>query len=549
LKFLVISILAALTISPAIDASESDSLEKLLARTPVYDLTVLLKPDSHQMELTGTVILPPSDKPRSVIELNLSELMKQFHAEIIEPAESAGTPEIVKGAKQDSTEHFVRWQLHPKRAIAANKPVKLRFSYNGGEGTGFVFYIGPEGSFAGGSNAAWYPQWDENSGTGIGLLKFSIPPDYKVLATGKSLGTASEEAQGNFVFKNDVPSQFSFAAGKYTVLRRDGVVPMRAYLLHPRKNIDDYLVGSSKVLAVLSKEFGPYPYGEFAIAEVPTQQALKAGFSGASFNGFMLSNEEFLDQPFNLAYYGHEIGHQWWGNAVLHAEEPRGDYMLDEAMAQFGSLRVVEAVDGPAAAEEYRRTGYPDYSPTQCGYGYLRSVKAGRDHALGNLPDDPNSHELADSKGFLVWDLLARTVGPERFSQALHDVTQKYRFRSIRWEEFLAAIQSVSKEDLSWFFSQWLERKGAPDWQITWKQEGGQVRGEITQAAPFYRAQVQVEIVGPDGQNSEHTLDVNDAKTAFDWPASFHVQSVVVDPHYYVLHWVPNDVFALKREN
>ena len=85
---------------------------------------------------------------------------------------------------------------------------------------------------------------------------------------------------------------------------------MRLYLLHPRSNAGEYLDGASKVLTMLTKEFGPYPYAEFAIAEVPPEQAHKAGFSGAGMNGFMLAETASLDAPFNLGFYGHEIGHR-----------------------------------------------------------------------------------------------------------------------------------------------------------------------------------------------------------------------------------------------
>ena len=84
-------------------------------------------------------------------------------------------------------------------------------------------------------------------------------------------------------------------------------------------------------------------------------------------NGFMLADSASLDAPFNLAFYGHEISHQWWANLVSNAGGAHGNYMLDEAVAQFDSLRAVETLDGTLAAEQYRRSGYPGYNADQSG--------------------------------------------------------------------------------------------------------------------------------------------------------------------------------------
>src|SRR5262249_20914261 len=141
-----------------------------------------------------------------------------------------------------------------------------------------------------------------------------------------------ERTNGLFEFENVSPSFFAFVAGNYTVARREGPIPVSVYLLKSRATADEYVNGCLRSIDVLSDEFGPYPSGEFAICETPAPQSRRAGFAGASVTGFIMVTAAFLDQRFNLAYYGHEIAHQWWGN-LIRASGTRGRMMLDEAMA------------------------------------------------------------------------------------------------------------------------------------------------------------------------------------------------------------------------
>src|SRR5204862_3642197 len=129
------------------------------------------------------------------------------------------------------------------------------------------------------------------------------------------------------------------------------------------------------------------------------------------------------------------------------------------------------AREGPQAAERFRRTGYPGFA-FQSGEGALLYSAAGLDQPLSELSSGYVAHELADSKGFLVLDLLSRSTGRERFRQALHDIVQRYAAQGLTWPQFLAAIRSYADQDLQWFYSQWFDRTGAPDWSTRWRQKG-----------------------------------------------------------------------------
>ena len=48
-----------------------------------------------------------------------------------------------------------------------------------------------------------------------------------------------------------------------------------------------------------------------------------------------------------------------------------------------------------------------------------------------------------------------------------------------------------------------------------------------------------MEIQGVNGERATHLLEVKGERTEFHWPVAFQVRAVVLDPHFQVLHWLP----------
>jgi len=498
-----------------------------------YDLSVKILPDAHRLEARGTLRLPIANVSRSEIRLSLSELMQNFTVEVIEPAASAG---IAKVETRDKQRGSNKWIIRPVRPIPAGQAALLRFSYAGGEQPANQFYIGSEVSFASAWGTDWYPLIDDENDKGIGSVRFSVPTGQTVYATGKRRGSAQEAEQGVFRFETVHPTYFAFAAGNYTVVQRNGSIPVAIYSLRPHKNMEQYLDGISRILNLLAQEFGPYRFGEFALVEIPNEQANKAQFSGAAFQGFFFSSSAALDAPeFNLAlpYFAHELSHEWFPH-VTALKKGRGRF-TEEALAQYGSLRVVEAIQGATIAEGYRRTGLPNYNADFSAAGYFKIAASGADQILADLKSEAG-RRLAYTKGFIVFDMLSRELGRERFRRILHNLTRRYAFREIGWNEFLRAVETG--RNLQWFYEQWFERTGAPDYQLTWKQEGRIVSGKITQPSPFYRATLEVEIKGANRRLLK-TVEVINGQTESNWSVPFKVESVTLDPNYKVLRWLP----------
>ena len=130
----------------------------------------------------------------------------------------------------------------------------------------------------------------------------------------------------------------------------------------------------------------------------PDVIASKAGFGAFAASGAVIARTQLIEQPFNVAAFSHEFAHLWWGNYVV-LEGTEGDFLLDEGLAQYGSMIAVDRVLGAAAGAQYRRQGAPGFNESlYSALGYLQINAAGMDRPLLDLGDDGLSYWIAYSK-------------------------------------------------------------------------------------------------------------------------------------------------------
>jgi hypothetical protein len=221
MRFVLSSILLAILMA-GVSSAQNLSVKKRIAPIARYNLNIRLLPDQHRLEANGTILLPPAKTGRESIELGLDKVIGDLRVEVLQPVGSRGIAAVEK--KEDSS-GSVTWNVRPSRPFPAGEPISLRFSYAGGAASiSGLFYVGPEASIAA---AGWYPTL--NNVRGVGSLRFTVPAGETVVATGGRRSRTAEEANGSFQFEVDFPAYFSFAAGKYTIVKGKGNTPVSAY--------------------------------------------------------------------------------------------------------------------------------------------------------------------------------------------------------------------------------------------------------------------------------------------------------------------------------
>ena len=220
---------------------------------------------------------------------------------------------------------------------------------------------------------------------------------------------------------------------------------------------------AADVIAVFSRDFGPYAYHKMIVADAD---------DGMEYP--MLT----LDGGYPPEYYdllAHEIGHNWFYGMVGNNETYRA--FMDEGFTQFLTAWAMERlVRHPDARTDIARFDYSTYERERYSnyIGYLNSVKAGRDVIL-NTHSDRFNISGRGREGY--WQVYYKTavmqfalqyvLGEELHRQAMSHYFSKWKFAHPYPEDFRQAIIEYTGMDLNWFFDQWLDR----DWQVDYALE------------------------------------------------------------------------------
>jgi hypothetical protein len=152
----------------------------------------------------------------------------------------------------------------------------------------------------------------------------------------------------------------------------------------------------------------------------------------------------------------------------------------------------------------------------------------------------PELWALTGSKGAAVLHMLRYVIGDQAFFDTLKQYASLYSWKSASTEDFKKVAEDASRQDLGYFFIQWIESSGAPEFKLEYTiyrtQKGFRVMGKISQDLDTFRMPVELKIE-TEGNPESKRVEVVGTSSEFSVDTFGKPKNVVIDPDQRVLRY------------
>jgi tetratricopeptide (TPR) repeat protein len=136
--------------------------------------------------------------------------------------------------------------------------------------------------------------------------------------------------------------------------------------------------------------------------------------------------------------------------------------------------------------------------------------------------------------------MLRWVLGNQKYDHTMRTFAAKYAGKSASLEDFQGLAEQNYGDKLTWFFTQWLDSTGAPEFKAKYtiyrlgNNKGFRVVGQINQDLDLFRMPVEMKI-DTDGKTEEKRIDVVGTNSAFSVETFGKPRRIMLDPDNRVL--------------
>jgi len=301
------------------------------------------------------------------------------------------------------------------------------------------------------------------------------------------------------------------------------------YVYPSRAGVIPYLISETQLqLKTLSALYGPYPFldEKYGLAQF--------GWGGGMEHQTLTSVGPVTNSSRYL--YVHELGHQWFGDAITCASW--SDIWLNEGFATYTEALYAEKVG--YNGNEPGRHSLHDYMATKLYFdgGTITVADTSR---ISNI-----FARIVYNKAGWVLHMLRHVMGDDAFFSALKAyMTGPLRYTSVRTADFKNVCEDVSGKNLDAFFEQWLNRPFYPQYTYNWFIDKSvstppgkvavTVNIEQNQTQGVYEMPIDIGFSFPDWNDTSVVLQNNQKSQSFTVLLNARPDKVIFDPDSWIL--------------
>ncbi len=396
----------------------------------------------------------------------------------------------------------------------------------------------------------WFPMVSYGTDRFASTISVSVPAGYTVIGSGKSspapgpeveegaaparksssqaalgrLATPSGGQTVTFTYTDHASFPGTIIIGKYVETKStEGGLNINVYTTPEHKAFaTQFADTATKEFFFFTSTYSPPFNQRLSVVELPNDTVPSAWAPEIA----ALASHNF-NQKGNYRLLANTIAHQWFGTMVSPAT--KNDWWLNDGAARFSEALYVEHVAGEAGYQEVTK----DMSVGALAYVSVPLADVGRLDSFS-----PEFQSLVTDKGGMIFAMLHWVIGEEPFDKTMRTFVTQYAGKPASVNDFRKVAEQASGQQLNWFFTQWLDSTGAPEFKNKYTvyrtQKGFRVVGEISQDMDLFRMPVQLRI-DTDGKTETKRIEVEGTNSAYAVETFGKPRRITIDPNSQVL--------------
>ena len=388
-------------------------------------------------------------------------------------------------------------------------------------------FIAPDGATLL-TEGRWFPLHSFPLDAATTHLKITVPLGFTVVAPGNLESITTEGVHETFTWTSpQAVTQVPVILARFFRQQfEEGPVPVTFFVTENHEgDLSPWAQEISKILEFFESEYGQRPLSKLHLAAVGNLTLPSHG----CFELILLESSVLDARSLPIFELATRIARHWWGYSVTMAGA--SDAFLQEGFATYSALR-------------YMEVKYADKFQALLARQAVQALKyekgAPITHGLALELGSAQYASIVGSKGAWVLYMLSQLVGRAEFNSYFKDWFQSRNGKATRIADFADFVKTKTGEDYGWFFVQWVESVGVPEFRVDYtifKLKNGTytIRGQVKQNIDLFRMPSDLSIETK-GDPIEKQFTINGKTSSFRYSLTDVPVRVIVDPKGKILH-------------